>query len=312
MADEKWISGLQGDMPAHRAAHEVLALRLGVVRDRLPAAVFHADDDVEHVHQLRVGTRRAGAALNIFADSLPSRLFNQARKSLRTLRRSAGEARDWDVFLEMLQTRLNRSAPKQRRGLDFLLGFAHGERVLAQDHLHQAYDAKAEKFGTRVDQVLHALEIARPGGPTLSELAVPMLTRLLRELHTAARGDLTHYEALHQIRILGKQLRYAMEIFESCFASEFRQHYYPAIVEMQDILGLANDSHVASQRLGSLRMRLMRTQPRQWPQYQPGVETLLRLHERRLPEQRRKFEKWWQDWLQSGAEEAFAALVRGT
>jgi CHAD domain-containing protein len=310
MADEKWIAGLHGEMPAHEAARKVLELRLGVVRDRLPAAVFHAEDDVEHVHQLRVGTRRAAAALRIFKECLPERLFRKTRKALRSLRRSAGAARDWDVFLEMLQSRLGRADSKQRRGLDFLLGFAHGQRVLAQEHLKEAHAGHADKFALRVEQTLQSLDTTATAGPTLSELAVPTLTQLLHELETAARGDLHHYEALHQVRILGKQLRYAMEIFENCFEAHFRSEYYPAIVEMQEILGLANDSHVACQRLGALRTRLMHTQPKQWPHYQHGIDALSRFHERRLPEQRRKFERWWQDWFRSGAESAFAELVQ--
>jgi CHAD domain-containing protein len=311
MADEKWIAGLDGSMAANDAAMRTLALRLGAVRDRLPDAVFHADDDSENVHQLRVSTRRAGAALRLFAPCLPDRLAKKTRKTLRTLRRSAGEARDWDVFLEMLQARLAKATAKQRRGLDFLLGFAHGQRVLAQDHLRQAYSAKADKFTLHIQEVSQALDDAGHANQTLSELAVLMLTQLLHELESAAGADLQEYEALHQVRILGKQLRYAMEVFESCFAAEFRQRYYPAVVEMQDILGLANDSYAACQRLNALRTRLMRTQPKQWPHYQEGMEVLLRFHERRLPQQRRKFEQWWQAWLKSGAEKAFAELIGG-
>jgi CHAD domain-containing protein len=310
MADEKWIAGLRGDMPASEAARKVLALRLAVVRDRLPSAVFHAEDDAEHVHQLRVGTRRAAAALRIFVSCLPDRLWRKTRNALRTLRRSAGAARDWDVFLEMLQTRMTKVDAKQKRGLDFLLGFAHGERVLAQDHLHEAYDDAADKFTLRIEQVLQALDADADTGPSLRELAAPMLAELLHELDTAARGDLHAYEALHQVRILGKQLRYAMELFESCYPPEFRGRYYPAVVEMQEILGLANDSHVAGQRLSALRARLMRTQPKQWPAYQHGIDVLMRFHERRLPEQRRKFERWWQEWVQSGAERVFGELIQ--
>ena len=120
------------------------AARLGVVRDRLPDAVFHAEEDMEYVHQLRVGTRRAAAALRIFRRLLAQAPRRKTRKNLRTLRRSAGEARDWDVFLDMLQTRLARCPLKQRRGLDFLLGFAHWQRVLAQEHFQDAHEAKAE------------------------------------------------------------------------------------------------------------------------------------------------------------------------
>ncbi|MBI3822346.1 MAG: CHAD domain-containing protein [Planctomycetes bacterium] len=310
MADEKWIDGLHGDMPATEAAQLTLSVRLGVVRDRLPSAALHADDDIEHVHQLRVGTRRAAAALRLFADCLPGGLHKKTRATLRAIRRSAGEARDWDVFLEMLRTRLRRATAKQRRGLDFLLGFAHGQRVLAQDHLRHAHDENANKLDRRIEQISEALEDAQ-SEQRLSELAIPMLTQLLSELESAARADLKDYEALHRVRILGKHLRYAMEVFESCFASEFRQQYYPAVVEMQDILGLANDSYTACQRLSALRDRLMRTQPRQWPHYQDGIETLLHFHERRLPQQRHKFEKWWRAWLKSGAEQAFAELIHG-
>ena len=226
MADEKWISGLTGECRRHEAARLALGLRLSVVRDRLPAAVFHADDDIEHVHQLRVGTRRAAAALRIFASCLPERLHKKMRKSLRALRRSAGEARDWDVFLDMLQSRLAKAPQPQRRGLDFLLGFAHAQRVLAQEHLRQAFDANSDDFALRIGQVDQALDAA-DSGQTLSDLAFPMLTELLRELEAAAGGDLACYEALHRVRILGKQLRYAMEIFESCFTSELRPPLLP-------------------------------------------------------------------------------------
>ena len=312
MADDKWIGGLHGDMSVNAAAQKVLALRLGVVRDRLPDAAFNAEEDSEYVHQLRVGTRRAAAALRIFADCVPVRLYEKIRKALRTVRRSAAEARDWDVFLDMLRTRSIRATAKQRRGLDFLLGFAHGQRVLAQDHLKQAYAAGADRFAARCEKVLRALATSPNSGPTLRELAVPMLAQLLQELESATRADLQQYEALHQVRILGKKLRYAMEIFQSCFAGDFRRRYYPAVVEMQEILGLANDSYVASQRLQDLRSRLIRTQPRQWPHYQDGLEVLLRFHQNRLPQQRKKFENWWRAWLKSGAEQAFGELVRGS
>lgn len=310
MADAKWIPELRGDLPLGEAAQLVLTLRLGVVRDRLPLAVEHADEDVEHVHQLRVGTRRTGAALRIFEGALPAKLHRKARKTLRRLRRAAGAARDWDVFIETLTQRLARADGKQKRGLDFLLGFAHGQRVQAQAGLVAA----AAERGDRLPGLIHGLAEAAVNEPadgqTLRDLAVPTLTVLLRELEAAAHGELTHYEQLHQVRILGKKLRYAMEIFAPCFGSAFREEHYPAIEEMQDILGRANDSHVAVGRLTELRTRLLRTQPEQWPAYQGGVDGLLRFHQRRLPQQRQAFLKWWQAWQRSGAEQTFAGLIR--
>ena len=102
MADGKWISDLTRETPIADAARRVLSVRLEVVRDYLRLATREPDKDVEHVHQLRVGTRRAGAALNIFSLCLPEKVYRNARRYLRRIRRAAGQARDWDVFLEEL------------------------------------------------------------------------------------------------------------------------------------------------------------------------------------------------------------------
>src|SRR5689334_6327389 len=98
MADGKWIEGLQARTPIAQAARQTLTVRLDVVRQRLEQVLHEADHDGEHVHQLRVGTRRADAALRIFRTCLPGRVYKAARRRLRRLRRAAGAARDWDVF----------------------------------------------------------------------------------------------------------------------------------------------------------------------------------------------------------------------
>src|SRR5262249_55834949 len=97
MAEGKWISDLKPGSPLAEAARHVLFVRLQVVKDCLPRAALEADRDIEYVHQLRVGTRRADAALRIFKVCLPKKVQGEARRRLRKLRRAAGAARDWDV-----------------------------------------------------------------------------------------------------------------------------------------------------------------------------------------------------------------------
>jgi CHAD domain-containing protein len=309
MADEKWISGLRGSMPVTEAAWRVLTVRLGVVLDRLPPAVEHADEDIEHVHQLRVGTRRAGAAVRIFADCMPGKLHKRMRRTLRAVRRAAGAARDWDVFLEAMSKRSERTTGKERAGVDFLLGFGQGQRVSAQDALRMATEGAVEQLQDLLAGCSDVAEAADTG-TTLRALAVPRLTELAQELENAARGDLSEYDALHQVRILGKQLRYAMELFESCFAPPFREEIYPEICTMQDILGTANDSHVASQRLEELQGHLEKTQEAEAVRFRPAITQLQRYHRRRLSEQRRHFVKWWSNWESSGHAAALVGLVR--
>jgi len=82
----RWISDLKATTPVAAAARHVLTVRLGVVRDQLPFALHEADKDPEHVHRFRVGTRRARAALDIFAYCLPVKACNAARKQMRGIR----------------------------------------------------------------------------------------------------------------------------------------------------------------------------------------------------------------------------------
>jgi CHAD domain-containing protein len=314
MAEGKWISELTAETPLEDAARRVLRVRLEVVCHHLPLASRDADKDVEHVHQLRVGTRRAGAALDIFRSCLPDKVYAKAGKRMKRIRRAAGEARDWDVFLIALSERERQAAVTHRPGLDFLMGYAVAQRTAAQAHLEDAgpdYPFKLERvLADTVGAVDSRVHSSR--GCVLVDVARPIMTSLLKELDDAAARDLEDYHYLHRVRIIGKRLRYAMEIFADCFAPAFREEIYPAVEAMQEILGDANDSHVASQRLTTLREALKMAWPDDWKRLRPGVEGLLRFHQQRLPRERKKFLAWWKRWQASGTEQALADLVKGT
>lgn len=299
-ADGKWIDGLDGSMDVSDAARVVFAARLSAVAERLPRAVFESQQDREHVHQVRVGTRRAAAALRIFQDCLPKQ-GRMLKKALKTIRRAAGDARDWDVFQDEIAGRMAQAAPKQRSGFDFLLGYGQGCRSLAQGPLKALESLARDDFPSLVAGILSALGDVNEPTP-LRARAIPHLSALVSELDAAAALDLHDYEHLHRVRILGKQLRYAMEIFACCFEASFRDTIYPAIEEMQEILGRANDSYVASNHLIAIASWLEATQPKEWPRFKPALDSLRRSHQRRLPQQRKVFEKWWKKFRSSGLE----------
>jgi CHAD domain-containing protein len=313
MADGKWIEDLTPDTPLVDAARRALLVRLEVVRDALPLALRKADKDVEHVHQLRVATRRAGAALDIFSMCLPDKVYRKTRKHLRTIRRLAGAARDKDVFLLHLAD-WERQNPKYAAGIDFLLGFALAERMRAQEQLESIGPDYPFHFERWLSDTIAAVQRPQQGPPsrTLISLARPMLTDLLHNLQEAAGRDLENYDLLHQVRIAGKRLRYAMEIFADCFDPLFRTDVYPAVEAMQGILGEANDSHVAGQWLSDIRVRLRGFCPVEWKRLRPGIDALLRFHQRRLPRERRRFLQWWKNWQETGTQQALIDLLQGT
>jgi hypothetical protein len=195
--------------------------------------------------------------------------------------------------------------------LDFLAGWALGQRQLAQRKLEAVATRHQATFTELTAQTVKAVQTRRSHlrSQTLGDLAGPRLSCLVHEFETAASGDLRDYIRLHQVRIIGKRLRYAMEIFAECFAPPFRQALYPMIEQMQDILGRANDSHVALEHLEPLGEGLRGTRPGDWKRYRLGIETVIHYHERRLPRERRAFLRWWRSWETSGGTVRLAAML---
>jgi hypothetical protein len=98
-------------------------------------------------------------------------------------------------------------------------------------------------------------------------------------------------------------------VFADCFAPAFRADLYPAVEAMQEILGNANDSHVACRRLDGLSARLQALAPVEWKRHRPGLEGLRQYYQSRLPQERERFQDGWARWCQSGGEAAFSALL---
>jgi CHAD domain-containing protein len=310
MADGKWITDLTSMTAVADAARRTLAMRLESVREGMGRVLRAPARDPEPIHQLRVSTRRAGAAVSLFRVCLPDKPFRLARRQLRRIRQAAGAARDWDVLLHSM-AQSDHQPDRQRPAWDLLIGYAVAQRESAQVHL----EAFRRRFPFAFDRLLaETVAAVRKPHPetnaiTLLDLAGPMLTVLVHRLREAASGDLHDFDHLHQVRIAGKRLRYAMEVFAYCFSSEFRENLYTQVEEMQEILGHANDSHVARGRLITLRNWLRAVRPQEWRRYRPGIDALLRNHQERLPQARQWFIDWWKRWQQAGGEAALLALL---
>lgn len=298
MQDGKWIEDLTPEMPVAEAARLVLSTRLGVVGRCLSLALHKSHEDIEHVHQLRVATRRARAALDIFMNCLSSEAYAKGKKQLRRIRRAAGAARDWDVFRLALTDSKRRLSPRERAGCDLLTGYALAQRSVAQKQLEDLGDDYTDRF-ERVEAEVVAGVSANRHRQSLLQLAQTLLAELVQKVNDALAGDLEDYTKLHQARIEGKKLRYAIEVFAACFPPAFRERSYPVVEEMQDILGDANDSHVASGHLRDVRALLDVLPPRTKQRLLPGVDSFLSFHEKRLARQRVKFAKWMQQWRKS-------------
>jgi CHAD domain-containing protein len=311
MADEKWITTLSLDTPAADAARQVLTARLAAVRSRLAPAVERAGEDVEHVHQLRVASRRAAAALRTFADCLPEEPYRSARKLLRNVRRAAGDARDWDVFAETVRGTDRLAGPAHEPARSYLLGLAAGFRAVAQAKLRDA----AQGHATELDDTLTTLPgQARPPeltlGLTAGDLAAKQLGGLFGEFDDAIAAGPKSAGELHRVRIAGKRLRYAIEVFAGCLPPELKDVHYPAVEQAQTLLGGVNDAAVAADRLKAVRSGVRGVTPQLAPLIRPGLDALIAGVKSDAADGKRAFRRWCREWALLLAEHPLGEVLR--
>jgi CHAD domain-containing protein len=225
-----------------------LEVRLAVLWHYLPLAAKQADKDIEHVHQLRVATRRAVATLSIFWDVLPPRRAQWLKKRLKHVRRAAGAARDDDVLAARLEKWIARHP-----AVATVLKQVRRHRQEAQAPIEQIHKKLVRKqFERRLTELLDRVrwrsETDEPE-PCFAAAARRNMRTAVNDFHAAAAADLSDIAALHQFRIAGKQLRYAMEVFAEAFRPTLRTELYPQIEQLQTLLGDVNDHATARARL---------------------------------------------------------------
>jgi CHAD domain-containing protein len=244
----KWIEGIGPETTVVDAARRSLESRLAVVAHSLPLAAYLAEHDIEHVHRLRVATRRAAAALKLYSDCLPQKSVRWFKKRLRQIRRAAGEARDLDVLIQRLQREPGEPAEP-------IVRFLAQKRVTVQPNIIQLADEmrRDDRFVRKAARLFSKL----PHSENESEGAPPerfcdWAPQQLATFHSAfvelMPNGSEDIEALHQFRIRAKALRYAIELLSPAFEPELRKETYPAVERLQEQLGKITD-HIAAIRL---------------------------------------------------------------
>jgi CHAD domain-containing protein len=215
----------------------------------LPRAAYHFEQDVEHVHRLRVSTRRAMAALKLYRDLLPRKKARWIKKQLKKVRRAAGEASDLDVLADRFRTEYGERASK-------VVELIGQEREAVQPAIVKNAERfrRKEKFLRRTADLLEALNggdqpTCSDSGDCFGSWAAGQLTEVSREFFEAAPDENAEVADLHRFRIRSKALRYSMELLGSAFDNELRETHYRTIEELQERLGKINDHVTACDRL---------------------------------------------------------------
>jgi CHAD domain-containing protein len=281
--NSKWIDGLSPEMRVSQAARKTLRRRLKPVWSLLKSAAEKSERSTEYVHQLRVATRRALAAVEGYAELIPVRKVEKMTKRLNQIRKRAGEARDYDVLVERLAARPD---VDHLRPLVEAIGRLRRE---VQSPVREIYRKLRKKDFPRtirklIDQVHYVRDEQRA---TLGGWARMGTERAAAAFFAAAAGNLDDLAELHQFRIAGKNLRYVLEYSAGGLGPEVRNSLYPEIERIQSLLGIVNDHAAALAHFDAWR--------NEWED-----EDLCRLVDEQiviertaLEDARREFFRWW-------------------
>ncbi|HSO07653.1 MAG TPA: CHAD domain-containing protein, partial [Pelomicrobium sp.] len=219
-------------------------------------------DDVEYLHQMRVGLRRMRSALSTFSAAFPKALFAPLRDELKWLAGELGPARDWDVFVTETLPPIRAAFP-DHAGLLRLAAAAEG---LQARHNQRARNAAAAPRYREITLALSAWLGARSWREALTaeqlaavDAPVPgfasaVLAKRHRQFVKRGKGHREFTaEELHQLRIAGKKLRYAAEFFHGLFTGKRAEAFIEALEDLQDILGAINDAATTQRLLEEIR-----------------------------------------------------------
>ena len=223
---------------------------------------FLESDDVEYLHQLRVGMRRFKSALKLFRDlvALPPVL----RAALDALAGLLGAARDADVLLLSTLAELA-GAEKQTAPMHALLEHAakhaaerraaaraalrsgrHAQMMIA---LFEWVECKRWRRDM-ADQERQRLRTPLGGYAHHAVIAAHALVarRAAKARDVVASSD-NPAASLHRLRIAGKQSRYTVDFFSDLERARKAEKYIRQLTRTQDALGAMNDVSVAKETL---------------------------------------------------------------
>ncbi|HEX4978789.1 MAG TPA: CYTH and CHAD domain-containing protein [Acidimicrobiales bacterium] len=210
-------------------------------------APMRLGDDPEDVHQARVATRRLRSDLRTFGSVLDRETTRHLRDELGWLGGVLGRHRDADVLFERLHRHSAALPPADARAAARLLEKLAGEREEARVLLVEALDS--DRYLAVLDALVHAArqppllpEAGEPAARVLSDAVERQWKKLARTVE--ALDDDPPFDALHQVRISAKRVRYAAEAAEPVCGKRARR-LAKSLAALQGVLGELNDAVTA-------------------------------------------------------------------
>lgn len=241
---------LDSGMSTHSAARKICQVLLSVIRSNENGV--RKNLDTEFLHDFRVAVRRTRAALSQLKRVFSGEVTRHFRKEFSWLGRTTGPTRDLDVYLLKMGEYRSSLPVGPAEHLDKLAEFLTEHHKTEHRRLVRALNSS--RYRRLLVEWEALLSEPTPGSESLSsEAAAPILKTANSRIYRTYRRilkkgsrveDETPPEALHELRIEAKKLRYLMEFFRSLYQKKQVSRLIKALRRLQDNLGDFNDYHL--------------------------------------------------------------------
>jgi CHAD domain-containing protein len=225
-------------------------------------AVMRVADDDEAVHQARVAVRRLRSNLRAFGPYLERAWVVQLRSELKWLGGLLGGLRDAHVMQARLQARIEAMPGGAERAVDVLAALENRRRRTRRELLagldEPRYVELLDRLVAAYKEPALATDGALIGGALVQAVLVPPAGRIRTSV--GQLGEHPPDEALHEVRIDAKGLRYAAEAVEPV-AGRAVARLERAARQVQDVLGEHQDAVVAATWLRARAARAIPAAP---------------------------------------------------
>jgi CHAD domain-containing protein len=312
-------------VPLVLAARQLLRPRFDDLGRALEELRGSRMDDPKPNHNLRVVTRRCAVAIQLLGVLIPRDLRRPMLQQLKKLRRDCGPLRDLDIQREFYEKLLSEVETQDLAVVDLLYERVSVRREQRQRGLLDGLAKRQRKLDRGCADVLAHLDLLRERTPdpfgSLGETVLPLLSRLLQRVCDAAPSRNASSAELHRLRIAGKRLRYACELFEPLLGPDYPREFAPSLIALQDVLGQYHDSQVARQQLAELRNRWKRKRHRSswdskpqglfsWRELSSGLGFVAQVHADRAAAARDRFFRLWHGFTTTNFRQPLQARLR--
>ena len=225
---------------------EVLRVRFEEVLQFLDAALDPSG--VDAVHDIRVAIRRLRSVLRDFASVVDKRPLAELTKALKKLGGELGRVRDIDVLIEELEDLEKDGDGKNSEGIRLIIDDLRKRRTGESKALEKSITGEfvlelRTRFTASIESALRQRRLFE--FESVRDEGSRTIQKCLGEFQELSGALYRPYSVkrLHRLRIAGKHLRYAIELFQPQFGDALKP-FAEGMKRMQSHLGEIHDCDV--------------------------------------------------------------------